>query len=152
MESPGFAISREQGDITSHFTETNAMDRQPFERQKCVAIIEDERDIAEIYMRLCVMKGLRVSFVAYNGCTAVEEFKKTVCPDLLLIDHRMPFMTGLDAMKKMLDIDPDARFIFLSADEEIKDEAMEAGAKAFLKKPASLGEIYGVMARVLGAP
>jgi two-component system, chemotaxis family, chemotaxis protein CheY len=152
MESPGFSITREQGDITSHFTDTNVMDRQPYKRPKSVAIIEDERDIAEIYMRLCLMKGLRVSFVAYDGCKAVEEFKRSVCPDLILIDHRMPFMTGLEAMKKMLDIDPEARFIFLSADEEIKDEAMGAGAKAFMKKPASLGEIYGVMAKVLGEP
>ncbi len=61
----------------------------------------------------------------------------------------MPQMTGLEAMKRILDIDPCARFIVLSADEVVRDEAMETGARAFVKKPASLAEICRTLERVL---
>ncbi len=123
-----------------------------YKSQRTVAIIEDERDIVDIYSRICVLKGLRVAFIAYDGANALELFKKAVCPDVILIDHRMPNMTGLEAMKKMLDIDPGARFVFLSADEEVREQALKAGAKAFLKKPASISEIYDAIMKVLDGP
>jgi CheY-like chemotaxis protein len=124
----------------------------PYKTQRTVAIIEDERDIVEIYSRICVLKGLRISFTANDGFDALEQFKKAVCPDIILIDHRMPSMTGLEAMKKMLDIDPDAKFVFLSADEEIREQALKEGARAFLKKPACMGDIYAVITKVLDGP
>ncbi len=116
---------------------------------RTVAIVEDERDIVDIYSRICTLKGFRIAFIAYDGIDALERFKNTVCPDVILMDHRMPYMTGLEAMKKMLEVDPDAKFVFLSADEEVREQALRAGAKAFLKKPAGLNDIYKEIMRVL---
>jgi two-component system chemotaxis response regulator CheY len=117
-----------------------------------VAIVEDERDLVDVYVRLCDLKGLHVSFIAYNGCEAVNIFSSCTTPDVVLIDHRMPSMTGLEAMRKMLEIRPNAKFLFLSADEEVKADAMKAGARAFLKKPASLIEIYDTIMKVISEP
>jgi two-component system chemotaxis response regulator CheY len=61
----------------------------------------------------------------------------------------MPALTGLEAMKAMLEIEPGARFIFLSASEEIREESLEAGARAFLKKPVFLAEIKSTIMKVL---
>jgi two-component system chemotaxis response regulator CheY len=136
-------------EMTAHFPENDAMDRQAYKSRNSVAIIEDEPDLVDVYVRLCTLKNLRISFIAYDGIQAVEIFKNTPLPDVILIDHRMPNMTGINAMKKMLEIDPDAKFVVLSADEEVQDEALTAGARAFMKKPASLMEIYAVIAKVL---
>jgi CheY-like chemotaxis protein len=125
------------------------MEGYSYKGQRTVAIIEDERDIVNIYSRICALKGFRIAFIAYDGANALELFRKAVCPDVILIDHRMPNMSGLEAMKKMLDIDPEARFVFLSADEEVREQALSTGARAFLKKPAGISEIYGVMMKVL---
>ena len=125
------------------------MKRFSYQGPHTVAIIEDERDIVDIYSRLCALKGLRVVFVAYDGADALEQFKNTVCPDVILMDHRMPNMTGLEAMKKMLEIDHDAKFVFLSADEEVREQALMQGAKAFLKKPAGIIEIYNAIMKLL---
>lgn len=135
-----------------HFPETDAVIRRACDDRRTVAIIDDEKDIADLYCRICASRGLRVSFVAYNGAEAVEMLKRTGCPDVLLIDHRMPAMTGLEAMRRMLEIEPGARFIVLSADDDIHEDAIRAGAKAFLKKPACLGEIHRILAQVLGEP
>jgi two-component system chemotaxis response regulator CheY len=120
--------------------------------QNTVAIVEDEKDLVDVYVRLCDLKDLQVSFIAYNGCEAVHIFSSCTMPDIILMDHRMPSMTGLEAMKKMLEIRPDAKFLFLSADEEVKADALKAGARAFLKKPASLMEIYNTMMKVIREP
>lgn len=139
-------------DMTAYFPESDAMKGHSYKSQRAVAIIEDERDIVDIYSRICMLKGLRISFIANDGAEALELFKKTVCPDVILIDHRMPNMTGLEAMKKMLDIDPDARFVFLSADEDVRKQALEEGARAFVKKPACISDIYNIIMEVLGEP
>jgi YesN/AraC family two-component response regulator len=139
-------------EMTAYLHGLDTMEGSLYERQRTVAIVDDEQDIVDIYSRLCDLKGLRISFIAYDGAEALELFKGAVCPDLILMDHRMPGMTGLDAMKRMLDIDPEARFVFLSADEDIRDQALSCGAMAFLKKPAGIKEISDAMVKVLKAP
>ncbi len=139
--------------MTADFSpESDAMKRRACEGQNTVAIIEDEKDLVDIYVRLCVLKNMRISFIAYNGCEAVSIFKRSPLPDVLLIDHRMPTMTGVEAMKLMLEINPKSKFIFLSADDNVRDEALKSGAKAFLKKPAGLMEIYAVIMKVIAGP
>ncbi len=140
-----------QGDmgLTVYLPGSDAIKGVSYQSQRTVAIVEDERGIVDIYSRICALKGYRIAFIAYDGADALELFKNTVCPDIILMDHRMPGMNGLEAMKNMLYIDPGAKFIFLSADDEVREEALEAGAKAFLKKPAGIKEIYGVITKVL---
>jgi two-component system chemotaxis response regulator CheY len=136
----------------SRISDSDAIKRKGHKRQKTVAIIEDERDIVDVYIRLCLMKCLDIAFIAYDGSDAVDKFMSCARPDVLLIDHRMPTMTGLEAMEKMLEVDPLAKFIVISADDEIKEEALGAGARVFIKKPASLCEISLAITKVLNEP
>jgi two-component system chemotaxis response regulator CheY len=115
-----------------------------------VAIIEDNADIADLYVKLVQATGMHVCFIARDGAEAVEAFRHAGnAPDVLLIDHRMPVKSGLTAMREILATDPSARFIFITADEGIKDEAMAAGAKAILRKPAGMKEILDTIKHVL---
>jgi len=132
--------------------EPEATEVQDKDRRFTVAIVEDEGDLVDVYAQLCDLKGLRISFIAYNGREAVDIFSSCATPDVILMDHRMPALTGLEAMKKMREMRPEARFLFLSADEEIRPEAMRAGARAFLKKPVSLMDIYNTMLKVVQEP
>jgi two-component system chemotaxis response regulator CheY len=151
MESSGTAIIGTAGNmaIPPRFPETGYMDGQTEGRKRTVAIIEDEKDIIDVYSTMCRTLGLEIAFIAYDGAEGLEAFKRSLCPDIILIDHRMPIMTGLEAMMSMLDIDPDARFIVLSADEDISKDALDSGARAFIKKPASLREISSTIKKVL---
>ena len=56
-------------------------------------------------------------------------------PDLIILDHRMPKKNGLEIMKEILKVNGDAKIIFISADVDIKEEALTNGASTFLKKP-----------------
>ena len=51
------------------------------------------------------------------------------------MDHRMPLKNGLDATKEIMDFDPQAKIFFISADNSIREKALNSGAVVFLGKP-----------------
>lgn len=73
---------------------------------------------------------------AGDGREAIELFEKTT-PDLVIMDITMPFMDGLQALKEILFIDPNAKVIMCSALGNQKNviEAIRSGAKDFIIKP-----------------
>ena len=102
-----------------------------------ILIAEDERDIRDLVAFTLRFAGHEV-FTAANGEEAVDLAPK-VNPDLILMDVRMPRMTGYEAckvMKASLDM-KDIPVVFLSAkgqESEIQ-QGLEAGAEAYLLKP-----------------
>jgi len=106
-----------------------------------IAIVDDEKDLVDVYTRLFRLKKMTVCFVAGNGVEAVDSYRQSrVKPDIVIMDNRMPLMNGLDAMKAIIAIDCKVKFIFLSADASVREQATDMGA-VFLKKPASLQEL-----------
>lgn len=107
-----------------------------------VAIVEDERDLARMYGMILAKMGVPVSFVASSGMEAIVKFKECMPkPQVVLMDNRLPSMSGLEATKAILEIKPDTRIIFLSADTGAREEAIRAGAALFVSKPARISDI-----------
>ena len=102
-----------------------------------ILIAEDERDIRDLVAITLRFAGHEV-FAASNGEEAVELAPK-VSPDLILMDVRMPRMTGYEACKLMKS-DPglkDIPVVFLSAkgqESEIQ-QGLASGAEDYLLKP-----------------
>jgi CheY-like chemotaxis protein len=102
-----------------------------------ILIAEDERDIRDLVAFTLRFAGHEV-FAASNGEEAVELAPK-VNPDLILMDVRMPRMTGYEACK-ILKADPtlkDIPVVFLSAkgqENEIQ-QGLSSGAEDYLLKP-----------------
>ena len=102
-----------------------------------ILIAEDERDIRDLVAFTLRFAGHEV-FAASNGEEALEMAPK-VSPDLILMDVRMPRMTGYEACKAMKENPKlkDIPVVFLSAkgqDTEIQ-QGFEAGAEEYLLKP-----------------
>lgn len=102
-----------------------------------ILIAEDERDIRDLVAFTLRFAGHEV-FAASNGEEAVEMAPK-VNPDLILMDVRMPRMTGYEACRAMK-ADPDLKdipVVFLSAkgQESERQQGIEAGAEEYLLKP-----------------
>ena len=102
-----------------------------------ILIAEDERDIRDLVAFTLRFAGHEV-FAASNGEEAVEMAPK-VNPDLILMDVRMPRMTGYEACKAMK-ANPDLKdipVVFLSAkgQESERQQGIEAGAEEYLLKP-----------------
>ena len=102
-----------------------------------ILIAEDERDIRDLVAFTLRFAGYEV-FAAANGEEAVEMAPK-VNPDLILMDVRMPRMTGYEACKVMkanADL-RDIPVVFLTArgqETEIQ-QGLDAGAEEYLLKP-----------------
>lgn len=117
-----------------------------------LAIVDDERDMVDVYLRLFRMKQMEVCFVAGNGAEAVELYRHSVSrPEIVIMDNRMPLMNGIEAMKMITAMGNPVKFIFLSADTTISSEATKLGA-VFLKKPASVRELLQAIESIAGRP
>jgi two-component system alkaline phosphatase synthesis response regulator PhoP len=102
-----------------------------------ILIAEDERDIRDLVAFTLRFAGHEV-FAASNGEEAVE-MAPQVNPDLILMDVRMPRMTGYEACRAMKQ-NPylkDIPVVFLSAkgQESERQQGLEAGAEDYLLKP-----------------
>jgi two-component system chemotaxis response regulator CheY len=123
----------------------------PAECRVGLAIVEDEKDLVNVYEKAFTRKGIRICFVAFDGVEAVRMYIEcTPKPHAILMDYRMPIMNGIEATREILKIDPSARIVFLSADISVRDEAMKAGSFSFLKKPASLKDIISAVQKAIG--
>lgn len=80
-------------------------------------------------------KDFNIVASAENGFQAHRKFRQFK-PDVTLMDLRMPHMDGVEAIKEIRKIDPQARIIMLTTydDEEDIFRAMEAGAMGYLLK------------------
>lgn len=102
-----------------------------------ILIAEDEPDIRDLVAFTLRFAGHEV-VTGINGEEAVQIAKQEY-PDLILLDVRMPRMTGYEACK-LIKADPklkDVPVVFLSAkgqESEIRD-GLDAGAEEYLLKP-----------------
>lgn len=102
-----------------------------------ILIAEDERDIRDLITFTLRFAGHDVTAAA-NGAEAVEQAAKIV-PDLIMLDVRMPKMTGYEACEaiKAQEATKHIPVIFLSAkgqDTEVRT-GMEVGATDYILKP-----------------
>jgi len=76
--------------------------------------------------------------VASNGRMAIEEFD-SFRPDVVTMDITMPEMDGLTAEEQIIDRNPDAMILVVSAlaDKASAVEAIKRGAQGFLLKPVT---------------
>jgi len=89
---------------------------------------------------------------AANGTDAVAMAEQTL-PDVILMDLRMPGMTGIEATRAILDRRPETRILILtmSEDDDSLFAAMRAGARGYLPKDADSEElIRAIRAAALG--
>ena len=102
-----------------------------------VLIVDDEPDVVEI-LRYNLSKVNFLPITAYNGTDAID-LAVANNPDLIIMDIRMPGISGIETCRKMRLIDSlkNIPILFLTADsdEYTTMNAFEAGANHFVTKP-----------------
>jgi DNA-binding response OmpR family regulator len=102
-----------------------------------ILIAEDERDIRDLITFTLRFAGHEV--VATTNGEEAYQAAQEVDPDLIMMDVRMPRMTGYEACRKIKEID-NLKFVpvvFLSAKGQESEVAagLEAGAVEYILKP-----------------
>ena len=108
-----------------------------------------------VFMRTMVsdilsQAGFTVVGEAENGKQAVEKYQQ-LKPDLVTMDIIMPEMGGIEAVRKITQIDPGARILMCSAmgQQSLVQEALQAGARDFVVKPFQPSRVLEAVQRVL---
>ena len=85
-----------------------------------------------------------------NGKDVVENYRNhSEKPKVIIMDHRMPVMNGLDAMNEIYKIDRATKIIFASADTSMKELSISKGATAFLSKPFKIEELMDLVKKAI---
>ncbi|HYB20022.1 MAG TPA: sigma-54 dependent transcriptional regulator [Thermodesulfobacteriota bacterium] len=110
-----------------------------------ILIVDDEKVQLEMLKGFLVKQGYGVE-TSEDGQRALEKIKKGFF-DLILSDYRMPGMDGLQLLKEVKRLNPEAAVVIMTAYGTIDTavEAMKAGASDFLTKPL---ELDGVLIRI----
>ncbi|HZN12775.1 MAG TPA: response regulator transcription factor [Acidimicrobiales bacterium] len=102
-----------------------------------VLVVDDEADMRVLVRGIIdrANEGLQVVSEASSGKEALDRWRETK-PNVILLDHRMPDMTGLETAELVLAEQPDQHIVMFSAylDEATVERAFALGVRACLDK------------------
>ena len=121
----------------------------PDKRDITIFVVDDDESVRRALKRLMKSVGLKVATFA-----SAKEFLSTGCATrtgILVLDVRMPEMTGLELQKQLAASGAEIPVIFISAHEDSQavEMALAAGAEAFLYKPFDDEELLAAIDRGL---
>ena len=94
---------------------------------------------------------LQVVGEAADGWEAVQK-ARTLKPDLILLDIGIPNLNGIEAAKRIREVDPATRIVFLTqnSDKDVIRAALGTGAQGYVLKTDAGAELLPAVAAVLG--
>lgn len=101
-----------------------------------ILIVDDALIMQNILAMMLEKAGHKVVGKAVNGLQALEMYS-TLKPDLVTMDIQMEGGDGMSVLQKIIDLDPLAKVIMVSAinNELREDEALSMGAVGYVTKP-----------------
>ena len=115
---------------------------------RSVLIVDDDSGMAETLADILSVFGYAVT-TASSAVTAVRVVTQTR-PDLVLMDVRMPGLSGVEALKTMKALAPQMAVIMMTAfaRENLAEEARRAAALAVLPKPLDMERLLALLTQV----
>jgi two-component system response regulator HydG len=117
-----------------------------------VLVVDDNTDLLKTFSLILRHKGYNVD-TAGDGLAAVDKFK-TRHFDVILMDVVMPGLNGVEAFRRMKEIDPETKVILMTAyydDDELK-AARDEGAFHTVNKPIDIARLMGLIKEATVSP
>lgn len=111
------------------------------------ALVADDENHIRSYVRIILNHlGVETVHEATNGMEAVELFREHR-PDVVFLDINMPGLTGLEALPKIMEIDPEANVLMLTghASRHLVEGSAKAGAIHYIRKDTPQQEITSML-------
>jgi len=115
-----------------------------------VLVADDQKVVRDgLCLLVGMLPGVEVIGAAVDGEDAIRQSRRDV-PDVVLMDLHMPNCDGVEATRRIVRDQPSVRVVVLTAysDDERVFGALRAGARGYLTKDASAGEILQAVAAV----
>ena len=118
---------------------------------KKILICDDAAFMRMMIKDILTKNGYEVAGEAENGAKAVEKYNE-LKPDLVLMDITMPEMDGIQALKKIKEVDGGALVIMCSAmgQQAMVIESIQSGAKDFIVKQFQADRVIEAVKKVIG--
>lgn len=109
-------------------------------------LVDDHPLFIEGLSYLLKTYGFQVSGIAHSGREAIEQ-ARLVKPDVVLMDIKMPELSGIDTLKLLKAEWPDIKIVMLTSSDEDEDlfEGMKYGASGYLLKSTSAKELVDML-------
>ncbi|MCY3413630.1 MAG: response regulator [Candidatus Heimdallarchaeota archaeon] len=120
--------------------------------KKRVLIVDDARFMRLVLRRILTQAGYEIVGEARDGIEAVEMYAEKR-PDVMTLDIVMPRLNGIQAVKQIMEFDPQAKIIMVTAlgQEAFVLDAIKSGAREFIIKPFKNLEIVKAVKKTIGA-
>jgi DNA-binding NtrC family response regulator len=114
--------------------------------QHSIAIVEDEEDILTLFTEIIRENGYPViGFVNPNSFVEYLRIHRDEI-DLILIDYKLPQMTGCELAKKIVEIDPRIKMILITAYDDIGNNTLNL---ELIRKPIKIIELVQIINRYM---
>jgi len=113
-----------------------------------ILAVDDEKDMLKTFQS--ILRKNYIPLVSDSGDKALNVIQEKNI-DLVLLDVRMPKVSGIEALKKMKKAVPDLDVIMVSASKDVASavEAMKLGALDYITKPFDVKELLAVIEKAL---
>lgn len=113
-------------------------------------MIVDDSGFSRNIMKQMVESGGYQAIEAASGAEALKLFE-TEKPDAITMDLLMPDMDGMDVVRKIMEMDADAKIIICSTDKQKyrQDEAKETRVQEFIPKPVDSEKLLNTLKNIL---
>ena len=117
---------------------------------KTVLIVDDIPFVRKTLSEIFTQAHYQVVGEAATGIDGIQQYQK-LKPDLVTMDIVMPEMSGIEATRKIIKINPRAKVVIISAmgQEQLVMEAINVGAADYILKPFTTQEVIKTAERVL---
>lgn len=115
-----------------------------------ILIVDDSRTSRKLLRGILESGGHEVVDEAVNGQEGVQKFQ-ALKPDIITLDITMPVVDGVEALKMIKALDPEAKVIMVTAAGQKNKmiECIKAGANEFLTKPFEQQEIVSAISKMV---
>lgn len=115
-----------------------------------ILVTDDAAFMRMMIKDILTKNGFEVVGEAADGAQSVEKYQE-LKPDLVTMDITMPEVDGIEALKRIRAIDPEARVIVCSAmgQQAMVIDAIQAGAKDFIVKPFQADRVIEAVQKAL---
>ena len=106
-----------------------------------ILVVDDNQDLLETFAMILKRRGFTVE-TAPDGAAAVDKFREQTF-DVTLMDVVMPEMNGVEALKKIRELEPGAPVFLMTAysDEELIETARSEGVNEVISKPIRIDQL-----------